>query len=255
MQLHDFLADKPSFVMLRSAAEHRNQIARAVARPQFFCASAGIVAYHVIRRVKNVLGRTVVFLQFDYPSLLELVLKAENIRYIRAAEFVYALVVVAHYAEVSVLARKKADKPVLRMVCVLVLINQYVSEFVSVVVKHIRVFLEQPYRAKYEVVKIERVVVLHFLAVELVNFADNRLKEVAAENLGIIVRRNQLVFCAAYLRRNRFGRVLLGVKIKLLQALLDNRLLVGCVKDYKAARVAYFVNVAAQNFHARGMEG
>ena len=79
---------------------------------------------HFVGGIENRLGRAIVLLQPDDAGILELLLKAQDILYGGASEFIDTLVIVANDTEVLVLLRKQAHQTVLGVVGVLVLIYQ-----------------------------------------------------------------------------------------------------------------------------------
>ena len=142
---------------------YRDLGAVAVRRPELFALAPRVIFYDAVRGVQYILGGTVVLLQLDHLAVFELVLKAEDILYIRASELVYTLIVVADYAEVFMLGGEQADQPVLRVVGILILVDQYVFEPILVVVEYVLVLLKKFHRLADQIVEVERVV-LHKLA-------------------------------------------------------------------------------------------
>ena len=97
--------------------------AGAVLRPQRFAFSLGVMRNDGVRSVQNILRRAIILLQTNDRRILKRIFKAQNVFDRRTAEFVDALVVVADHAEVAAFFGQHAHKCVLRMVCVLILVN------------------------------------------------------------------------------------------------------------------------------------
>ena len=97
-----------------------------------------IVRNDRVCRVEDILGRAVVLLQTNDDRIPKLFLKAQNVFNRRTAEFINTLVVITHNTEIVVFSRKQADQTVLRVVGILILIHQNITETVLVIFQHIR---------------------------------------------------------------------------------------------------------------------
>ncbi len=84
-------------------------------------------------------------------------LEAENILDSRSAEPVDRLVVVTDYAEILMTLRKQGHKPELRLIGVLILVHHNVLIKISVMFKHVRLFLEKLHGKADYVVEIQSV--------------------------------------------------------------------------------------------------
>ena len=105
-----------------------HKLAAVLICPQLLALAPGVVADDGVGRVKDMAGAAVVLLQPDSAAALELVLKRQDIFYRRAAELIYALIVITYDAYVPAAAREKRGKEVLKVVCVLILVYQDISE-------------------------------------------------------------------------------------------------------------------------------
>ena len=86
----------------------------------------------------------------------EVVVEAEDLPDVGAAPAVDRLVVVAHHAHVAVLAADEPHDLVLRVVRVLVLVDQHVAVALAVVLAHRVVVAQQAHRLQQQVVEVER---------------------------------------------------------------------------------------------------
>lgn len=84
--------------------------------------------------------RTIVLFKTNNLCGLKVLLKFKNIADIRTAPTVNALIVVAHYANILMLFANKLNDSVLRVVCVLILVNKHISEFASIFLQDIMTF-------------------------------------------------------------------------------------------------------------------
>ena len=126
----------------------------------------------LIGRIEDVAGRAVVLLELDDEAAGEILLKFENIADIRAAPAVNGLIVVAHDADVLLLAGQQTHQLVLRKVGVLIFVYQYIVELAPVIFQHRRMRREQLHGFHDEVVEIERIVGAQRLFIALVDLGD-----------------------------------------------------------------------------------
>ena len=125
-----------------------------------------------IGRAQDIAGGAVILFQPDDRAAGELMLKIQDIFNGGPPEFVNALVVVPHHAEVPRTGGQHADELVLRMVGILVLVHHQVAEPVLVFFQHIRALTEQGDRFAQQVVEIHRVGFLQPVLVQGVRLGD-----------------------------------------------------------------------------------
>ena len=114
--------------------------------------------------------------------------------------------------------------------------------------------LEDVDRAHEQVVEVHRVHAVQLALVVLVDVGD-RLLEVGADELAVVVGGAQLVLGVGDLGLHRARGEALGVDVELVEAVLDQPARVGRVVDRELARVAEPVGVGAQHPRAGGVEG
>ena len=150
-------------------------------------------------------------------------------------------------------ADEQLQHPVLRVVRVLVLIDEHVAEGALVALAHLLEQLEQVDRAEQQVVEVHRV---HPQHVALVQFVDVRehLLERRADGLAQVRRGAQAVLRGRDLVVQRRGRVALRVDADGVGAALGQPPRVGLVVDRELARVAEPLGLDTQDPRARGME-
>ena len=146
--------------------------------PQALGDPAAVVRDHRVGRREDRLGRAVVLLELDHARVGEVVLEVEDVAHVGAAEAVDRLRVVADDREVAMpdracvggpIARSRGalrlapaadqqlQEPVLRVVGVLVLVDEHVAEGVRVALADLLEQLEQVDRAEQQVVEVHRV--------------------------------------------------------------------------------------------------
>ena len=123
------------------------------------------------------LRRAVVLLQLDDRGAGEVLLEVEDVVDVGSAKAVDRLVVVADDADVAALAGKQLKQPVLRVVGVLVLVDEDPAELPPVALQHVGEQLEHVDRAEQQVVEVERVHLVHAPLVEVVDVGGRLLEE------------------------------------------------------------------------------
>ncbi len=150
-------------------------------------------------------------------------------------------------------AREEVGQPVLRVVGVLVLVDEHVAEGALVVLQAVRVALEELDGLHEQVVEVHGVHRGVALLVELVHVGGHLGVPPAlfAEPGGP----QQLVLGVADLAADGLRRVALGVYVELLHAALDEPPAVVLVVDGERALVAHALGLAAQHARAHAVEG
>ena len=135
-------------------------VARVRVRPQRLLLAAGVVRDHLIGRVQNIAGGTVVLLQLDHRTAAVILFEFQNVSKIRAAPAVNRLVVVAHDAHVLLVARQRSDKHVLELVRILILVHHDIGKLPAVHLQHRRMLGQKLQRLQNQIVEVQRVVFL-----------------------------------------------------------------------------------------------
>ena len=152
------------------------------------------------------------------------------------------------------LTRDQLQELVLRVVGVLVLVDQDMAEGGVVARLDLGEELEDVDHAKEQVVEVHGVHPDQLGLVELVGLGDGLL-EPAIDHLRVVLGAAQLVLGVGDLVLDRVGREALGVGVDLVQAALDQAPRVGLVVDREGARVAQARRLGAQHPRAGRVEG
>ena len=148
-------------------------------RPKVLAFSAAVVCDDLICRRKNFLRRTVVlFKPYNFRSL-KLLFKIEDIVYIRAHKAVYALVIIAHHADVFSVA-EQAHKLVLKRVRILIFVHQNIFKAPADSFSYLVVPGKQSYRFKNQVIKVKSVRFAKPLSVSRINLGYFRERRIVA---------------------------------------------------------------------------
>ncbi len=151
-------------------------------------------------------------------------------------------------------ADQQLQHPILRVVGVLVLVDEHVAEGQLVALANLLEQLEQVDRAKQQVVEVHRVHPQHVALVQFVDIGEH-LVERRASGLTQVRRRSQPVLRCRDLVVQRRGCVALRVDADRVGAALGQPPCVGLVVDRELARVAEPLGLGAQDPRTGGVKG
>ena len=97
--LHGF-HDKPAFLKIVCNPFQINRVALSPGGPELLAFPPGVVGDNTVCRVQNIAGRAVILFQPDHLRVGVAFFKEQDILNGRAAEFINALIIVAHHAEI-----------------------------------------------------------------------------------------------------------------------------------------------------------
>ncbi len=200
----------------------------------------------------------VILLEADGFGVGEILLELEDVADVGAAPGVDALVLVAHHADVLVLAAEQLHQLVLGAVGVLVFVDEEIAVAAVVTLAHFGRDLEQPHGLEQEVVEVEGVGLPQLLAVALEDVRDLLADRVGGLQVELL-RIDHVVLGPGDFGEDDARRELLVVEAHAPHDGFDHRLLVGLVVDGEAAGEAFVVHaqrfdVAAEHAHAEGVK-
>ena len=207
---------------------------------------------HRVGRLDDRARRAVVLLQLEDHRRGVVLLEGEDVLDLGPAERVDRLRVVAHDADPRVELREAPDDDVLRVVRVLVLVDEDVLELLLVAPQHVGVVAQQDVGLQQQVVEVHGAVVLAALAVDVVDVAELGNLRLPVFG-GVICRgevgpgRHQAVFGIGYARGQNIGLVLLVGKVQLADNRLEQVAAVGRLVDRERLRKADQLGVFAQD--------
>jgi len=223
-------------------------------RPQVLALALAVVGDHGVGDVEDRLRAAVVLLQANDLGIGVVALELEDVADVGATPRVDALVVVADHGEIAVLAGQEIGEAVLRVVGVLVLVDEHEAERLLVMPEALGEALEQLHRLHEEVVEVHGVHLGVTLLVERVHVGRG-LREPPPDTLAEFLRADELVLGVADLPRQGLRREALGVEVELLETALDEPAAVVLVMDRERALVADALGFAAQQARAHAVEG
>ena len=265
-ELVDLLGDEPGLVALVVADVPDDLGAVAGLAPEPLGLAALVVADHRVGGVEDRLGGAVVLLEQDRGGVREVLLEVHDVADVGAAERVDRLVRVTDHHQLGgldplaagagllhLVGAELVDEGVLRVVGVLVLVDEHVAEAAAVDLAHLRERLEQVHRGHDQVVEVERVGVAQPPLVELVGGGVRLLDVVAGVLLGL-VGVAELVLLVGDPVEDRPRLVALRVEVEVLADQRHQPLGVGGVVDREARLEPELVDLLAEDPHAGGVE-
>ena len=174
---------------------------------------------HRVGRIDDRLRRTVVLLQLEDHRRGIILLEREDVLDLGPAERIDRLRVVAHDADLRMGLRQPADDRILRIVGVLILVDQNVLELLLIAGQHVGTIPQQDVGLQKQIIEVHRAVALATLAVDVVDvaeFGDLGLPVLGrAGRIGQIgARRDEAVLGVGDTRREHVGLVLLVGKVQ-----------------------------------------
>ena len=208
----------------------------------------------------DALCRAVVALQLYQAHAGILFREGEDVADVGASECVDALRVVAHYAQSRFGRGEQADDAVLRIVRVLIFIDEDVLESPHVVVSCFLVVFQEQVHAQQQVVEVHRVGSSTALEVCFVDFPAERYvvvlvasRQVCAAK--VIGGQDEAIFRIADACCDKDGLVRLLVELHLAHDCLDERARICRVVDGEVRRESYALGFAAQDAGENAVEG
>jgi hypothetical protein len=213
-----------------------DRIAFAELAPEVLRLALAVLRDDGVRRAQDRVRRAVVLLQGDLLGPAEVALELHDVADIRPAEGVDGLIGIADGEDVLVLAGQELQQPVLRVVRVLVLVDEDIPECLLPAHSRLREALQHLHGEHEEIVEVHRVRGEEPSLVELVDVADGLVVERRNSRL-VVVWGDQEVLGVRDLRVDPARHEALGVTLELLQAQLHDPHLVGLVVDREVRAV------------------
>ena len=251
-QLGDLRGHEPRLRVLVLHLESAHRRAVAEVREERLLLALAVVLDDGVRGAKDGVRGAVVLLERDELRPREVALELEDVADVCSAERENRLVRVPDGAEIPVL-REQLEQPVLRVVRVLILVDEDVAERLLPALARFREALEHLDREHEQVVEVHRIRPEQAPLIEPVHVGDGLVVE-RLDARQVLLGRDELVLRARDLRVDAAGHEALRVALELLQAILRQPYLVGLVVDREVRLVAEPRRFAAENPAARGVE-
>ena len=160
---------KSGFVVLIAGHLQHQGLSCRIFRPHRFGFATCIMVYERICGIQNHLGGAIILFQLDHGCFRIIFFEIQNIADVCATPSVNALVRVADHAQVAVLRRQPPGQGILRVVGVLILIDQNITEPLLIFLQDERILFEQTNRHIHQIVEIHGVVGDQLFLIKFVN--------------------------------------------------------------------------------------
>ena len=223
----------------------------AAIRPQCFFFSSGIIFYHSIGRIQDILRRPVVLLKFDNKRVRIDTFEIQDISYVCPSESVDRLVIITYNTEIPVSVRQKSYKFELGSVRVLIFIDHNISESFLIRSQHFTICFKQFNGLYKKIIEIHSIILLQFILILKVCPCYSLFFVVTSCSCRIPFRSYQFIFSGRYRVEYRLFLELLSIYIKFLADLLHKRLLIIRIIYHKMIIISDSVCVPAKNSDTR----
>ena len=230
-----------------------DQVAAAGLGPQVLRLARDVVGDHRVGGVEDVLRAPVVLVEDHRGDLGEGVLELQDVAVVRTPKPVHRLVGVANDRDVLVAAGEQEDDLVLRLVGVLVLVDEDVLEALAVRLEHVGVIAEQPDGVDEQVVEVHRPGLVQPGLVLAVHVGPLAVEDVLGPRRGG-VGIDELVLPQADDGVHAARREPFGVEGEVADHVAGEPDGIGLVVDRERAGVAEPVGVRPEDAHARRVE-
>ena len=223
--------------------------------PKLFALSVDVVRDNSVCGGKDVARGTVILFKTDGLYVIIGLVEAKYVFDRRTAEGIYRLIVIAHNANVFVLARKERNELALRRVRILIFVNEYVFKLLAVDIKHVAMCFKKTVGEHYDIVKVKCVCTLELFLIFFINQRHALVVKVKPR-----IERKFLGRAVGFLRhrddvhnmlrrKQRFGNVEIFYNS-------DYKLFaIVCIVNGKIVFIAQSVDKSAQYSHTDRMEG
>ena len=253
--LADDVRDVHGLVLLVLGGVDMDLIALAVFGPEGLALALGVVLDDTVGGVQDVGSGAIILFQPDGLGARIDPLKVEDVLDGRAAEPVDALVIVADHTNILFRPGEQTDQPELGHAGVLILVHKEVAVLVLVELPHLVVLGQQLHGVVNEVVEVKGSGILQLFLVGSVNLGHDGTFRIPCRGAQGLFGADELILPAAHLVDGALHREEFIVDAQLFIDRFHHTLGVVGVVDGEAAGVADLFSPAAQDTHARRVEG
>ena len=169
VQLLDLVGHYHRLLRIAVGLIDAQRLARLVLGEHLLRYATHVLLYQAVGRLYYGLRRTVVLFQFEDLRPAERLSEVQYVVYLRPAERVDALRIVAHHTHLAMLQSQLHHDAVLRVVRILILIHQDVFESVLILRQNVRMLLEENVSVEQQIVEVHRIRLLQSVPVVLVD--------------------------------------------------------------------------------------
>ena len=136
------ISHKFSFVVVGHGTHQPDILTLLVVGPQFLWNLTLVISNDLIGHLQNILGASVILLQFDHFHFIVIFSEQKNILNGRSAESINGLCIITHHTYVFMGCTQQFYNFILSRVSILVLINHDMAELVLILVQSIRMMFQ-----------------------------------------------------------------------------------------------------------------
>ena len=212
--------------------------------------SLGVVGDYRVGGLEDRLGRPIVLIEDDHPSIGIVLLEVPDVTDVRTAKLVDRLVGITDHAQVAMRRRQLFDQHVLSPVGVLVLIHEDIPEPLLIVLEHIGKRREHLHRHHQQIIEVHRRRFHQTLLIQPIDVGYLLVKK-AIPLIGERLEVNQLALGLGDDSLHRLLGKPLGVEVEIFGDHADEPQGVSVVIDREARSITEPGRLASENSHAR----
>ena len=250
----DVLGDVLRLVTLVEAAHASRAHATRARRAQRLAATFLVRRDRRVGECQDLRRGAIVFLEPHHGGRGELALEVQDVANVGATPAVDRLIVVTHHHHVALAAGEQRNQLVLRLVGVLVLVDEDEREAVPIAFEQCCIFLQQLYRQRQQVVEPDRILCAQRVVVERIQLRHHLRQRIARESC-VFGGRDERVLRIGNLAEHGFRRPFLRRDAQPLHQALDHAERVILVVDRELRRAADTIGIAPQQPRADGVKG
>jgi hypothetical protein len=250
----DLRGDEACFRVLVLDLDDAHRLTLPQLAPKVLRLPLAVVRNDCIRRAQDRVRGAVVLLERDHTGAAEVALELEDVADVRSAEGVDRLVGIADDEDVLVLAREQLEEAVLRVIRVLIFVDEHVAERLLPAGASLGEAVEHLHREHQQVVEVDGVRGVEPLLVEVVGVGDCLVVE-GRDPGAIFLWADELILRHRDLRVDAARDEALRVAVEFLEDRLRQPDLVGLVVDGEVLAVAEPRRLLAEDAAAGRMKG
>ena len=165
----NFICNIVSFTAFIIRAVGDNIFSFRVLCPKIFRLTVAVMRNDCVGCTKYFLGRAVILLEHDFFRVWIILLEIQYVRNICPAPAVYGLVCVTDDAEILVSCCQKTRQLILGVICVLILVNEDISESALIFFPDLIIGLQNVNCQKEQIIEIKCIVITKLCRIHAVN--------------------------------------------------------------------------------------
>ena len=239
--------------------EDANLLATRTLREAAFLQLARVVVNHRVGGIYDGLCRAVVLLQLKDLRLWIVALEREDILDLRTTERIDTLCIVTHHADARMELRQATHDDILRVVSILILIDQHILESLLIARQYLGMVAEKEVGLQEQIVEIHRAI--EFATTAILNIDITKLRYLRPTILGcehrildVCTRGYQVIFRHRNARSDNIRFVLIVAQTLIFEDGFEEIFAVGRLVDGVLLRIAQHLGILTQDARKYGVE-